>query len=62
MNQQPDYRSWEDLDEHDRKIIQERIASGELPRTFRVTEHLYYVGRRLEYLSPTPITRAGRPR
>jgi hypothetical protein len=62
MDQQFDYLDWDDLDERGRKIIQERIASGELPRTFRVTEYLYYVGRRLEHLSPTPITRAARPR
>jgi hypothetical protein len=58
-NERSDYRRWDELDEDDRKVIEERIGAGLLPRTFRVSDHLYYVGRRLEYLSPTPITRPG---
>ncbi len=51
------YRSWDDLEETDRRTVLARIESGELPKTFQVTEHRYYVGKRLPYLSPTPITR-----
>jgi hypothetical protein len=52
------YRSWDDLDEDDRNVIRERIKNGELPRDFRVTDHQYYIGRRLPYLSPSPLVRA----
>jgi hypothetical protein len=51
------YRSWDELTETDRETVLARIESGELPKTFQVTEHRYYVGRRLPYLSPSPITR-----
>jgi hypothetical protein len=51
------YRSWDDLSEADREVVRGRVESGELPKTFQVREHRYYVGRRLPYLSPTPITR-----
>jgi len=59
MDEVADYRAWDDLEEDDRNIIRGRIAKGELAQNFRVSDHIYYVGRRLPYLSPKPITRAG---
>jgi hypothetical protein len=51
------YRSWDELSDTDRETVLARIDGGELPKTFQVGEHRFYVGRRLPYLSPTPITR-----
>jgi hypothetical protein len=61
VSEPADYRAWKDLEEDDRNIIRKRIANGELSQTFRVGDHVYYVGHRLPYLSPKPITRALRP-
>ena len=61
MSEAADYRAWNDLEEDDRNIIRKRIANGELSQIFRVVDHVYYVGHRLPYLSPKPITRAQRP-
>lgn len=57
MGADAEYRSWDALEEGDRNIIRERIENGELPKGFRVADHRYYVGRRLPYLSPSPLTR-----
>jgi hypothetical protein len=46
------YRSWHEAKDTERKTVLARIESGELPKTFQVTEHRYYVERRLPYLSP----------
>jgi hypothetical protein len=54
------YRAWNDLEEDDRNIIRKRIADGERSQNFRAVDHVYYVGQRLPYLSPKPITRAHR--
>jgi hypothetical protein len=54
-----DYRRWHELEEDDRNLVRERITNGELPTGFRVTEHLFYVGQRRPYLSPTPIVDRG---
>jgi hypothetical protein len=61
VSEAADYRAWNDLEEDDRKIIRTRIADGELSQNFRAGDHVYYVGKRLPYLSPKPITRAHRP-
>jgi hypothetical protein len=44
-------------DEDDRNVIHERIANGELPADFTLTEHRHYVGARARhrYLEPEPM-------
>jgi hypothetical protein len=52
--------TWGELDEADRRVVRERIAKGELPASFRVTQHRHYVGARARhrYLEPEPLRRA----
>jgi hypothetical protein len=49
--------TWDELDEDDRNVVRERIANGELPDDFRVTEHLFWIGapEQRRYLSTAPI-------
>jgi hypothetical protein len=49
--------TWHELEEDDRTVIRERIANGELPPDFEVTEHRYYVSARARhrYLEPEPM-------
>jgi hypothetical protein len=56
-----DFVTWHELDEDDRNVVRERIADGDLPPTFRVTRHCYYVGTRARhlYLDPEPLPRRG---
>ena len=44
------FATWDELDDDDRSVVRERIAKGELPSGFRVTEYRYNVGASLAYM------------